>query len=82
MSELFRKAKGVSHVFTALEETAGSAVFSCPDLKPMGAMVVVKSSGAVVQWDGTVTLGDGKISMTNDGSTSWAAADTVDIVAW
>lgn len=83
MSELMSKAKGITHVVSAADVTAGSVVFRTPEMRPSGYMVVVRTSaGAAVAWDGAVVVGDGKITVDNSGSTDWAATDRINLVAW
>ncbi len=79
----FSKAKGLSHVVTAADVTAGTVTLQNNVINPAGAIVtVVTSAGIPVAWDGGYTFGDGSITINNLGATDWAATNIINVVAY
>lgn len=72
-----------SRVPLAVEVTLGNMHFQF-DFAPSYAvaMVRVTAGGAVVAWDGALTIVSNRVSIDNSGAVDWAVTDTVYILAY
>lgn len=85
MKDVVSKVKGMSHVATAADVTAGTIAFYFGDFAPVveDAVVQVKTAaGALKAWDGAFTVSGGTVTVDNTGVTDWAATDIVSVLAF
>ena len=71
----------LTRVPTAGEVTAGSLVYAFNFL-PATAIVQVRttSTGAVVAWDGAISITNNRLTVDNSGSVDWATTSTVTVI--
>jgi hypothetical protein len=67
-----------AHVVTAADVTAGDFTFQFDYANVAYAEVVVRTAaGALVAWDGAITVAGNLVTVDNTGSTDWAATDVI-----